>query len=159
MSPRETPPLWWSPMRIASIYCFACLAPLAVGGVFAPIDGAFAEEPGVVVAPDAERFALTPAEGGFMRLDKVTGAVSFCSVKDGVSVCRAGADERAALEAEIARLRLENTKLKAQLGAAPRKPSTLPSEEEFERALSFTERFMRRIMRLFREEAPTGDRL
>lgn len=146
-------------MRIAQIYCLACLAPLALGGVFAPVVGAFAETPGVIVAPEGERFTLTPADGGFMRLDKDTGAVSYCSAKDGVSVCRASADERAALEAEIARLRLENTKLKARLDAAPGKPSTLPSEEEFERALSFTERFMRRIMRLFREEAPTGDRL
>jgi hypothetical protein len=110
-------------------------------------------------AVEAGRYSMTPAESGFLRLDKETGSVAFCSVKDGLSVCRAGADERAALEAEISRLRLENLELKARAsGAAPGKPSTLPNEEEFERALSFTERFMRRIMRLFREEAPPGDK-
>jgi hypothetical protein len=39
----------------------------------------------------------------------------------------------------------------------PKGPSGLPSEEEFERTLSFTERFLRRILKVFREEAP-GDK-
>jgi hypothetical protein len=115
------------------------------------------EETPAIIAPERDRFALQPTEGGFLRLNKDTGAVSFCSAKDGVSVCRLGADERAALEAEIERLRAENARLKA--AAAPSPPSTLPGEQEFERALSFTERFLRRIMRLFREEAPSGGSL
>jgi hypothetical protein len=104
-----------------------------------------------------ERYSMTPGDGGFLRLDKQTGAVSLCTVKDGVSVCRASADERAALEAEISRLTRENGELKARLAEAPtgRQPgSSLPSEDEFERSLSFTERFLRRMMRAFREEAP-----
>ncbi len=113
-----------------------------------------------IVAPEGERFTLTPADGGFVRMNKETGALSYCSVKDGFSVCRLGAEERAALEAEIDRLRKENAALKARAEAAPVPPGTRPnagpSEEEFERALSFTERFLRRIMRLFREEAPNG---
>ncbi|MCC3245914.1 hypothetical protein LG047_11315 [Methylocystis sp. WRRC1] len=132
---------------------------LAVSFVLAAMflaGSARAEEPPPVVAPEGDRFTLTPADGGFLRLNKDTGAISYCSVKDGVSVCRLGADERAALEAEIARLRAENAQLKAAASAAPGRPSTLPGEEEFERALSFTERFLRRIMRLFREEAPAG---
>jgi hypothetical protein len=121
---------------------------------FAPLP-AFAQEPPSIVAPEGERFTLTPTEGGFLRMNKETGAVSYCSVKDGVSVCRLGADERVALETEIARLREENARLKAA-GTAPPRASGLPSEQDFERALSFTERFLRRIMRLFREEAPSG---
>lgn len=109
---------------------------------------------------ESERFSITPAEGGFLRLNKESGALSYCAVKDGVTACRLGAEERAALEAEIDRLRKENAALKARLGAAPAPPAArpggVPSEEEFERALSFTERFLRRIMRLFREEAPNG---
>ncbi|MBI1980452.1 MAG: hypothetical protein HYS63_02585 [Methylocystis sp.] len=116
-----------------------------------------------IVAPEGDRFALTPAEGGYVRLNKETGAVSYCSVKDGVAVCRLGAEERAALEAEIDRLRKENAMLKARAEAAPVPPATrpnaTPSEEEFERALSFTERFLRRIMRLFREETSPGGAL
>jgi hypothetical protein len=124
---------------------------------------ASAETPPPIVAPEGERFALTPAEGGYVRLNKETGALSYCSVKDGVTVCRLGAEERAAFEAEIERLRKENAALKARAEAAPAPPTTrpnaAPTEEEFERALSFTERFLRRIMRLFREETSPGGAL
>ena len=101
---------------------------------------------------------MTPAEGGFLRLDTQTGSVSFCSVEDGQSVCRAGADEIAALEAEVSRLRQENAELKSKLSGAPAAPpkdsSSVPSEEEFDRTLSFAERFLRRMMKVLREEAP-----
>jgi hypothetical protein len=116
---------------------------------------ALAEAPPSIIAPEGEHFTLQPVEGGFLRLDKRTGAVSFCTAKEGVSVCRLGADERAALESEIERLRAENARLKS--AAAP--PSMAPREEEFERALSFTERFLRRIMRLFREESSNDGKL
>jgi hypothetical protein len=110
---------------------------------------------GATGVPDVDRFSFQPGEGGgYLRLDRTTGAVSYCSSKDAFAVCRLGADERATLEGEIARLRDENARLKAS-----RAPTALPGEEEFERALGFTERFLRRIMRLFREEAPTNDRL
>lgn len=120
-----------------------------------------AEDP---APPAAElgRYAMTPTEGGFLRLDTQTGSVSFCTVKDGLSLCRAGADEKAALEAEVSRLSRENADLRARLSSAPaaqpKSSSGLPSEEEFERTLSFTERFLRRILKVFREEAP-GDKL
>lgn len=105
--------------------------------------------------PASDRFSFQPGEGGgYLRLDKTTGAVSYCSGKEAFAVCRLGADERATLEAEITRLREENARLKASQA-----PTALPGEEEFERALGFTERFLRRIMRLFKEEAPTNDRL
>lgn len=109
-------------------------------------------------APDKaapERFTFQPAEGGgYLRLDKTSGAVSYCSARDGTAVCRLGADERAAFEAEIARLRDENARLKTVQA-----PTIVPGEEEFERALGFTERFLRRIMRLFKDESPTNGSL
>ncbi len=134
----------------------AIVLAVALGGPAA------AETPPPIIAPDGERFTLTPAEGGYVRLNKETGALSYCSVKDGVAVCRLGAEERAALESEIERLRKENEALKARAEAAPvppAAPNATPSEQEFERALSFTERFLRRIMRLFREETAPGGTL
>ncbi|HTO80415.1 MAG TPA: hypothetical protein VMJ31_11635 [Methylocystis sp.] len=107
-----------------------------------------------------ERFSMSPTEGGFLRLDKQTGAVSFCTVEAGASACRAGADERAALEKEIAQLRRENAELKAS-GDATRSQSgasSLPREEEFERTLSLVERFFRRMVRILKEEG-AGDRI
>ncbi len=107
-----------------------------------------------------DRFSMTPAQGGFLRLDKQTGAVSFCTVEAGQSACRAGSDERASLEKEIADLRRENAELKTGLerGASPSGVSPLPKEEEFERALNFVERFFRRMMRILKEEN-SGDRI
>ncbi len=103
------------------------------------------------------RFSMTPTQGGFLRLDKQTGAVSFCTVENGLSSCRISADERATFESEVARLRGQIADLKAaQMGAAPG-GSAPPEDEEFERALSFTERFMRRMMRVLKEEA-SGDK-
>jgi len=143
-------------MRSHAVLLVACVAG-------AP---AFAEN--APPAPDAGRYSLAPAESGFLRLDKETGAVSYCSVKDGLSQCRVSADERAALETELERLRRENSELKARLGEgrpgegrigeAPRPRAAGPSEEEFDRALTFTERFMRRMMRILREEAPPGQK-
>jgi hypothetical protein len=135
-------------MRAISLLLLALLA-----------GAARAEEP--TPAPDQPgRFAMTPTQDGFLRLDKETGAVAHCTVANGLSVCRAAADERAALEAEIARLSRENAELKAKLAGAvatPQKP--LPGEQELERALSFTEKLVRRMMKLFREETPEGERL
>ncbi|MFY9655964.1 MAG: hypothetical protein WAK01_05155 [Methylocystis sp.] len=132
---------------------------LAAAALAAPSAFAQATNPPLAEAP-VERFSMTPADGGFLRLDKQTGAVSFCTVEGGASVCRAGPDERATLEKEVAQLKRENAELKAgrelsrdQSGASP-----LPKEEEFERALSFAERFIRRMVPVLKEES-AGDRI
>jgi hypothetical protein len=110
---------------------------------------------------EPERYTMTPTEGGFLRLDRQSGAVSLCTVEKGQALCRAGADERAALEAEISRLRRENAELRSALSGLPAAPPSaspgLPNEEEFERTLSMTERFLRRLLKIFREEMP-GDK-
>ncbi|BBU60635.1 hypothetical protein MSC49_05700 [Methylosinus sp. C49] len=141
-------------MRVFSLVCLALLAAAPARAE------ASAAEPS---QSEAGRFAMSPTEGGMLRLDKQTGAVSFCTVEGGLSVCRVAAEERAALQEEIDRLARENAQLRAKLpGAAPEATAPrkgLPGEEEFERALSFTERFLRRMMQLFREEAPKGDSL
>jgi hypothetical protein len=132
----------------------ALAAPAALAQATAP------PQPTEPPAPTIERFSMTPAEGGFLRLDKQTGAVSFCSVEAGASACRAGADERAALEKEITELRRENAELKASRDAARSQSgaSALPREEEFERTLSLVERFFRRMVRILKEES-AGDRI
>jgi hypothetical protein len=111
------------------------------------------------------RYAMTPAGDGFVRLDTRTGALSHCRLADGALQCRAGADERAALQAEIDRLAGENADLRAKLAAAgaaspgARLREALPSQEEMDRAMGWMESFMRRMMRLMREEPPPGERL
>jgi chorismate mutase len=130
----------------------ALAAPAAVAQTAVP-------PPAVEPPAQIERFSMTPTEGGFLRLDKQSGAVSFCTVEAGAAACRAGADERAALEKEIAELKRENAELKAGRDARSQSSaSPLPREEEFERALSFAERFIRRIVRALKEES-SGDRI
>jgi transcriptional regulator of met regulon len=113
------------------------------------------------VAPPGEptdgRYSMTPVANGFLRLDTRTGQTSLCTVSGDQSQCRAGADERAALEAEIARLTRENSELKAQAQAHASSgnpaPSTAQDEEDrrFDRNMDRAETFMRRMFRLFRD--------
>jgi hypothetical protein len=100
-----------------------------------------------------DRYEMTPSGGGVIRLDKETGAVSFCVEENGSVSCRLGADERAALENEIARLRREN----AELSAAA-KGAVAPPDDQLERALTLTERFFRRFLKLFKGET-SGERI
>jgi hypothetical protein len=107
----------------------------------------------------AGRFAMTPSGEGFLRLDTQTGAVSLCTIINAVPQCRSGPDERAALEAEIQRLASENTLLKQKIEAArsAQDPATkLPDNATIDRAFDIAERFMRRMMQLFKNE-DTGD--
>ncbi len=128
-------------------------------------------------APDTEngRYALSPVNDGVLRLDTRTGVVSTCSNSGTGWACYAVPDERAALDAEIGRLQIENEKLKAQL--AQREPTVqgkideplpkqdllkpaepkvaegerkieipLPSDRDMERVMSFLEQAWRRLV-------------
>src|ERR1700730_7749390 len=81
---------------------------LCVGG----IGGAAAQK-----SPDNEngRYALSPIPDGVIRLDTRTGAVSTCSNGSAGWACYAVPDERAAYDAEIGRLQVENEKSKAEV--------------------------------------------
>lgn len=116
------------------------------------------------------RYAMTPAPGGFLRLDTRSGAVSLCTLKANQAgnnqvTCAASADERGALDSEIDRLAKENSELRRKLAAAldqaptARLRNALPTEQEMNKALGFAEQFMRRMMRMMREEAPKGGQL
>ena len=126
---------------------------------------------------DTGRFSLMPYEDGLLRLDSRTGGISLCSIDAGVLTCRAGADERSALEAEIDRLSRENATLRDKVGSpapdaspapapAPDTPQgTLPdaprlrgdrgpADADVDHALDLAERFMRRMMKIMRDESP-----
>jgi hypothetical protein len=131
----------------------------AVGLVSALASPLRAETPAPPTGVENGRFTMTPVANGFLRLDTRTGQTSLCSVSADQAQCRAGADERAALEAEIARLTRENAALKA---GSPTASAPAPDEEErrFNRAMDRAESFMRRMLRLFREtEKPTSPSL
>jgi hypothetical protein len=104
------------------------------------------------------RYAMTPVAEGFLRLDTRSGQVSLCTIQKDeaqkvLAQCRASADERAALQAEIDRLAKENAALKAQ-GVNPKAAAEDEDDRRFDKALDRAERFMRRMMQLFRD--PSG---
>lgn len=113
------------------------------------------------VPPASGRFSFAPAEGGYLRLDSTTGQVSFCSPRTAGWACQLVPDDRAALDAEIARLQGEISKLKADIAqAAPPRPQAeltpragsddgmlrFPTREEMERARAAVERAWRHMV-------------
>lgn len=95
------------------------------------------------------RYSMTPVADGFLRLDTRTGAVSLCKVENGAARCQAAAEERTALESEVDRLTRLNETLKKQSDGY-----RLPNRQDFDRALDYAEEFMRRMMRIMRDEEP-----
>jgi hypothetical protein len=67
--------------------------------------------------PEGEdsRFSFFHADGGYLRLDGRTGQVSMCTRRPVGWLCQALPEERAALEAEIARLQAQNAALKKEI--------------------------------------------
>ena len=126
----------------AAILAMIVAAPARAAGPAAPAE-----------ATENGRYSMTPVEGGFLRLDTRTGMVSLCKVESGSPYCRAATEERAALESEIDRRVKQNEALKKQPEA-----SRLPSRQDFDRALDYAEQFMRRMMRIMREDEPGKDK-
>ena len=107
------------------------------------------------------RFTMQPIEGGFLRLDTQTGAVSTCRARaENLVLCQPAQEEQQGLAKEIARLRAENVELKAEVkrlqeiaGAQPAPPTAgppaekfqLPSEEDVDSALDYLERMFKKF--------------
>jgi hypothetical protein len=129
-------------MRIG-LFTLAALITLGAGATSAqPMD------------TDPGRYGLEKTETGFIRLDRQTGAVSFCREERAELTCRMAADERAAYDQDLDMLAKRVDALEAQIARkAPNGPAA--SEAEIEQSLSIMERFMRRFKALvdeFRQE-------
>ena len=85
------------------------------------LDSAGADRPDT----EAGRYVLRQIDDGLMRLDRETGATSFCRKRGESWVCEAVADDRAALEAEIARLAGDNADLAREIGRLKDQVATL----------------------------------
>ncbi len=113
--------------------------------------------------PAFQRYVMQPMEDGFVRLDTVTGTMSLCRQSDeGGLICRMAADERQALEEELARLneRIEMLEKRTPLAqdppmadddGGPPRDRPRPSEEEIERSLSLMEKAMRRFFAIIED--------
>jgi len=83
-------------------------------------------------APEAPaRFSFNRVDGGFLRLDSVSGQVALCSQRTAGWTCQEVPEERAALDSEIARLQDRVTALQSEIAvlrappAPPRPPADL----------------------------------
>jgi hypothetical protein len=125
--------------------------------------------------PDSEngRYSSYPLADGVVRLDTRTGQMSRCGRSESGWACTTIPDERAALEAEIARLQDENVKLKKELltrglpvpemsrpfTAKPEAPELkLPSDAEVDKILSFFEKVWRRLIDIARTVQKDAER-
>ncbi len=116
-------------------------------------------------APDGEgnRYSFHSVDNGFIRLDGRTGQTSLCNQGASGWSCRAMADDRAAFEAEIARLQDENAALKKALldhglplpggvnggvanPAGSVEPPKWPGSAELDRAFAFMGKVWRNLV-------------
>ena len=97
---------------------------LSLAALSLPITAAVAQE------ANPDRYSLERSEGGFVRLDRQT-------------------DERAAYDADLARLEKRVEALENQIaGATPGKSGDMPSDAEIDRSIGIMERFMRAFFNL-----------
>ncbi|TIV69269.1 MAG: hypothetical protein E5V89_19505, partial [Mesorhizobium sp.] len=91
-----------------------------------------------------------------VRMDTQTGAMSICEERSGQLVCKMAADERAAFQDEIDRLQgsvkaLDERVAKLENSLSARLESQLPSEEDFNKTMSYMERFFRSFMDIVKD--------
>lgn len=125
-------------------------AVLGLGAALAMSVLAQAQTPVSPAAPTpvqaGDRYRFTPVEGGVLRLDSQSGQISYCRQRDSAWTCETVADDRAALEKEIARLQERVAGLEKQVAErGPGNRLQLPTDAELEQAMSFFERMMRRF--------------
>lgn len=102
-------------------------------------------------AEDTGRYRLEKSPDGYVRMDTQTGAMSICQEQSGQLVCKMAADERRAFHDEVERLQgevkaLDGRVTKLENSLTARMESKLPSEEDFNKTMSYMERFFRRFM-------------
>jgi hypothetical protein len=124
-------------MPRSTTFALTCIAfALLVGGAHA--------DQSPLKPAESLRYSMTAVEGGVMRMDGVTGRMSFCTKSGETFACKAIEDDRASFMDEIETLAKQNAELKKQIadgGASLR----LPKDEDLDRAFSLMERMIRRF--------------
>lgn len=145
---------------------------LAVGGLAALL--AVFSVPGSGFGADAPgRYAMSPTEGGFVRLDTQTGAMALCNRKEGAWICADMPENADSGRQRIDALEKENQKLKDDIkrleetfaetpGAGPDGPKsfTMPEEKDVDKAFDYVEsmikKFRERMKKLEEKEGAQG---
>jgi hypothetical protein len=107
----------------------------------------------------AGRFTMSPVDGGFLRLDKQTGAVAMCARTGTTWGCTPVEDHTPAAAAmELSKLEQENKDLKDRIKALEETLETkpplngppggkvqLPTDQEVDQALDYLERVYKKV--------------
>jgi flagellar motility protein MotE (MotC chaperone) len=110
---------------------------------------------------ETDRYRLEKSANGYVRMDTQTGAMSICEERSGQLVCKMAADERAAFQDEVDRLQtsvkaLDERVSKLENSLSARFESTLPSEEDFNKTMSYMERFFRTFKNIVKDMDKEG---
>ena len=113
------------------------------------------------LAEETSNYTLEKAADGYVRMNNRTGEMSICQERSGQLVCKVAAEERTAYEEDIADLKGRVAKLEDTVAAMGKIPpvvrDALPSDEQFEKGLSYMERFVRRFMGIAKEFGYDGE--
>ena len=122
-------------MRYVTFAALAGAAALACGPLAAqapePQPGPPPASANEAAPPEATaRFNFNRVDGGFLRLDNVSGQVALCAQRSVGWTCEAVPEERAAFDKEVARLQAEVDGLKTEIAAlrAPTEPPRPPAD-------------------------------
>ena len=107
------------------------------------------------MAQETTTYTLERTDTGYVRMNNKTGEMSICQERSGQLICKLAAEERTAYDEDIADLKVRVAKLEATVASMGKIPpvvrDALPSDEEFEKGLSYMEKFMRRFMGIAKE--------
>ncbi len=121
---------------------------------------------GSASAAEPDRYRLEKTPNGYVRMDTTTGEMSICQEKWGELVCKIAADERTAVQDEIERLQsdikaletrltavtaLEDRVAKLENSLTAKIENSLPTEEDFNKTMSYMERFFRGFMGIVKD--------
>ena len=91
------------------------LVSLTLGSLAGAALAAVLASPAWAAGDDAAgRYTMSPTEGGFIRLDRETGAMSFCTGKEGEWSCKGMAETESELKKKVDELEGEKRALEAE---------------------------------------------
>lgn len=131
---------------VATLAAFVAGAAVAAEPAPPPADGPAAAQ---------DNFAIAPAEGRHLKIDRRDGRISLCEEKAGAWRCSLVPDDRDAYEGEIAALKKRVADLEAEvaaLRAERRAPADAADEEKrLDEFLDFSDKAFRRFFGMVRE--------
>lgn len=110
---------------------------------------------GLASAQEAGRFTMEKTPDGYVRMDNGTGQMSLCKENGAQLVCQLAADDRDAFQDEVARLQEKLDAVEKRVAAletgigAP--SSSMPTEEDFDKTMSYMQRFFRGFIDIVKE--------